>query len=205
MIQTERFREAAARAECSSLADLLRLHGRATWPALLLILALLSTLPLASLGTVLSLPMIALATRWPRPRHLTPDASAAPLPRRVLELRLGELWSSRCLRLLATLYDTARATMRRRWTGCRHPRTFVAWRAWIAVMSVLILMPLPFGNILPGTSLILLSLGWIYKDGVALMLSLLAGMAALCWCALSAHVLWAMLQTAFEWGTRALA
>lgn len=38
-------------------------------------------------------------------------------------------------------------------------------------------------NILPGSSSSLLALGWIYKDGVALLLSLLAGVAALGWCA----------------------
>ena len=131
--------------------------------------------------------------------------ASAPLPRRVLEVRLGERWSRRCLTLLATLYTTARATMRRRLTACRHPRTFIGWRVWIAAMSVLILMPIPFGNLLPGVSLILLSLGWIYKDGVALLLSLVAGAAALGWCALSAHVLWALLQAGFEWTVRVFA
>lgn len=32
MIQGAAFREAADRAECVCVADLLRLHGRASWP-----------------------------------------------------------------------------------------------------------------------------------------------------------------------------
>ena len=43
MVRPEIFTEAAARSDGVSLADLLHLHGRATWPALLLVLAVLAT------------------------------------------------------------------------------------------------------------------------------------------------------------------
>lgn len=121
------------------------------------------------------------------------------MPARLLEIRLGESWSRRCLHLFARLYDAACATMRRRWLSLRHPRTVVGWRIWIAAMALLILLPLPFGNLLPGLSLALLGLGWIYKDRIALLLSLAAGAAALGYVTLSVNVLGSMLESFLTW------
>ncbi|MFM2342910.1 MAG: hypothetical protein RLZZ592_2563 [Pseudomonadota bacterium] len=61
----------------------------------------------------------------------------------------------------------------------RHPAAFAWWRLWIAAMAVVIFLPLPFGNVLPGLSLVLLGLGWMYRDGLLLMLSLPAGLGAI--------------------------
>ena len=199
MIDGAVFREAAGRAERVSVADLLRLHGTATWPGLLLVLAVLSTIPLAGIGTAVSLPMFAIAWRWPRPATLQRKNGVAPVSGRLLEMQLGQAWSRRCLHLFAALYDTARVTMRRRWLSLRHPRMAVGWRIWIAVMALLILLPLPFGNLLPGMSLALLGLGWIFKDGVALMLSLASGTAAVGYVALSLHVLRSMGEAVIAW------
>lgn len=199
MIRPEAFRDAACRAEGVSVADLLDLHGRASWPALLLVLALLSTLPIAGVGTVLSLLLFAVAARWPQGSGRTGLRGPTALPPQVMAFRLGEAWSRRCLGLLAALYEWARLTLRRRWASWRHPSTHAGWRLWIAAMALLILLPLPLGNLLPGISLVLLALGWIYKDGVALLLSTLAGAAAIAYGALSAHVLWAMAQAAWQW------
>lgn len=187
MIRPEAFREAAARAGSVSVADVLHLHGRATWPALLVVLAVLSTVPIAGIGTALSLPLFVIAWRWPSGIR-RPAGAALPMPGRVLALQIGPCWSPRCLRLFATLHDRARALMRRRWLGLRHPRLARAWRTWIAAMALVILLPLPFGNVLPAFSLALLGLGWMHKDGLALLLSLSVGSAALGYAALSAHV-----------------
>jgi len=193
MIQGQVFRDAALRAESISVADLLRLHGRASWPGLLLVLAVLSTMPLAGVGTALSLPLLALAWGWPRPArraaHRAPSFSD-----RFLGLRLGVTWSRRCLHLFAALYDTALSLMQRRWVMLRHPRTAWGWRLWIAAMALVIFLPLPLGNLLPGISLALLGLGWIYKDGIALTLSLIAGAAGLAYLALSVHVITALVM-----------
>lgn len=198
MIRGVAFREAAERADRVCVADLLRLHGRASWPGLLLMLSVLSTIPLAGVGTALSFPLFAIALRWPRPAGRPLD-HGAPVPARLLEMRLGESWSRRTLHLFAALYDAARRTMRRRWSSLRYPRTAIGWRIWIAAMALLILLPLPFGNMLPGLSLALLGLGWIYKDGIALLLSLAAGAVALGYVALSVHLLAATWETLVRW------
>jgi hypothetical protein len=47
----------------------------------------------------------------------------------------------------------------------------------VGVMGVLIFLPIPFGNVLPALSLVLLGLGLAFRDGVAVVLS--AGVSAL--------------------------
>lgn len=134
----------------------------------MLVLAVLCTLPLAGIGTALSLLLLALAVRAPRLGGRMFDTARAALPRKVLDFSFGKIWSGRCLRLFAALYDYASVLLSRRWMAWRHPRIFALWRVWLAVMALLILLPLPFGNALPGASLVLQGLGWIYKDGAAL-------------------------------------
>ena len=186
MIRPEPFRDAAERGDGICVAELLALHGRATLPALLLVVAVLSSLPLVGLGTVLSFAMLAIAWQWPaRSGATSPHRSMA----RVHELRLNAQGARRCLLLLARLYDLAGNLLRRRWLAWRHPRTAPAWRLWIAAMALLILLPMPLGNLLPCLSLVLLALGWIYRDGVALAMSLVMGTAAVAFFAFSAHLL----------------
>lgn len=168
------------------MSDLLALHGRATLPALLLVVSVLSSLPVMGLGTVLSFAMFAIAWQWPARAAKT--SARSPMAR-VRDLRLNPQGARRCLLLLARLYDLAGSRLRRRWLAWRHPRTAPAWRLWIAGMAFLILLPMPLGNFLPCVSLVLLALGWIYRDGVALALSLVCGTAAVTFFAVSAHLL----------------
>jgi hypothetical protein len=173
------FARAARRPLRLSLADLLNLHGAASPAVLLLVLAVLCALPAAGIGTVLSLAIIALAGRW----HAAGDDTADLLPPRLTARldgwRLGEAWSRRCLRGLAWLYAVTGRLLRERWTwACALPTTRW-WGGWIALMGVLILLPIPLGNLLPAVSLVLLSLGWMFRDGVMLAASGAVGTGAL--------------------------
>jgi hypothetical protein len=186
MIRPQPFRDAAERGEGICVAELLDLHGRATLPALLLVVSVLSSLPLVGLGTVLSFAMLAIAWQWPA--RAGGGSASSPMAR-VQGLRLNAQGAQRCLRLLARLYELAGNLLRRRWLAWRHPRTAPIWRLWIGAMALLILLPMPLGNLLPCMSLVLLALGWIYRDGLALALSLVCGTAAVAFFAVSAHVL----------------
>lgn len=171
------FIRAARRPARLSLGDLLHLHGAASPAVLLLVLALGCALPAAGVGTALSLAILVLAWRWPR---VCDDLGGPPaVGGRLAGWRLDETWSRRCLRLLAWLYAVASRLLRERWAWACRPRTRIGWAAWIALMGVLILLPIPLGNLLPALSLVLLSLGWMFRDGLALALSALAGAAAL--------------------------
>lgn len=152
-----------------TLQDLLRLHGEGSGAVLLMLMALLSTLPIAGAGTVLSLGIFALAGAWLRGRD------SLPLPERLARVTLNETWTRRCLHGLAWSYERAERWMCPRWQALCHARTRAWWALWIALMAALIFLPLPLGNVLPGTSLMLLSLGWLFRDGLALLLSAATG------------------------------
>jgi hypothetical protein len=169
------------------LQALLRLHGEASTSVVLLLLAVFTVLPIAGVGTVLSFGIFALAWRWARQMETT------SLPERLGRITLNAHWTLRCLQSLAWLYGQAERRLKPRWHGVTHARTNAAWALWIGVMGFLIFLPVPFGNILPGLSLVLLSLGWMFRDGLALMVSALLGVAAAIFCASFSQLLWHLL------------
>lgn len=152
--------------------DLLRVHGDSSGAVLLMLLAVVSVLPLAGTGTVMSLGIWAVAWAWTRDRDLR-------LPARLGSITLNERWSGRCLHGLAWIYEQSNRWMRPRWSLWSHERTRMWWACWIALMGVVIFLPLPFGNVLPSISLILFSLGWMFRDGLAQLASILAGLVAI--------------------------
>lgn len=164
-------RSAAADAQRLRVADLLQLHGEGSGAILLILMALISTLPVAGAGTVVSLGILALAWAWLRGRD------SMELPQALGDLTLNERWSQRSLHTLAWIYERADAWLRPRWRAICHDRTRVWWGVWMALMAALIFLPLPLGNVLPGTSLILMSLGWMFRDGLVLLLSTATGAA----------------------------
>lgn len=155
-----------------SLLDVFRLHGDESAAAMLLVLALLCVLPVAGVGTVLGIAIIAIAVRWHKQRGF------GAMSNRLQRIALSDVWYRRCLRSLAWVYAGAQRCLRARWPNLRRRSALPWWGAWIALMGGLILLPLPLGNVLPALSLVLLSLGWMYRDGVALMVSAFVGVVA---------------------------
>ncbi|WP_439112269.1 exopolysaccharide biosynthesis protein [Hydrogenophaga sp.] len=155
-----------------NLAELLGLHRESSGAVLLMLLAVVCAVPLPGTGTAMSLGIWALAWAWAR------GQDSWPLPARLGQMTLNERWTGRCLHGLAWMYERGNRWLRPRWALCSHDSTRVWWGVWIALMGVVIFLPLPLGNVLPSLSLILLSLGWMFRDGVALLLSTAAGVAA---------------------------
>jgi len=176
-----------------TLPQLLHLHGEASAAVLLMILAVLSGIPVAGLGTVLGFVILAVAWRW----HSGMDASV--LPERLGRVALSAPWSRRCLRFLAWTYASANRFLKARWTALSHRSTHPWWGAWIALMGLLILLPVPLGAVLPSLSLVLLSLGWMFRDGLALLLSAAVGWGALGYAVAMSHVLLEGAQAALRW------
>lgn len=176
-----------------NLAGLLELHGDSSTAVVLMLMALLTVVPIAGTGSVLSLGIVAMAWAWAR-GHDTVD-----LPSRLGALSLNERWSGRCLHGLAWMYEQANHWLRPRWSLWSHGVTRWGWGVWIALMAAVIFLPLPLGNVLPSLSLILLSLGWMFRDGVALAASALAGFAALAYTASLAHLLVQLVDGARGW------
>lgn len=169
--------------------ELARLHGDHSAAMLLLLVAFLGMTPLVGV----SLLILVIAWRWHRP------GAAIAIPARLGQLQLSARWSQRCERGLRWAYGWARRRLRSRWTALLAPATHWGWGLWIGLMGVATLMPLPLANLLPGASLMLLSLGWICRDGLALAVSVLVGLVGLACIALMGHLLVAMALGAVDW------
>jgi hypothetical protein len=200
MIQPDTFRSAAQSTTRLSLADLLRLHGESSPAVVLLVLSVLCVLPVYGVGTALSFAILAMAWRWgPLTRSGPGSGLTQRLPERLGQFSLSETWSRRCLHGLAWMYATAGRCMRTRWTVLCHPRTGPWWGLWIALMGLVIFLPLPLGNVLPSLSLVLLSLGWMFRDGLALLASAVVGSGAVAFAAAFGHLVWEAFAVVKGW------
>lgn len=176
-----------------NLQELLRLHGEASTAVVLMLLSVTTVLPVAGVGTVLSFAIFALAWRWVRQQETT------TLPHRLGTLTLNARWTRRCLHALAWIYSQADRWLKPRWQALTHDRARPGWALWIALMGFAIFLPIPFGNVLPSLSLVCLSLGWMFRDGLALVLSTLLGVSALAMMATFSQLLWQLLQPLTAW------
>lgn len=169
-----------------SLQWLAQAHGPAAHGSLLLLLAVPCLLPVPGAGTVVGMGIVALALAlWRAPGALT-------LPGKVAGFQLSQRWAGRVLRLLANTYALAGRVARQRLShlATGHPRLLLA--ALVAVMAVIIVLPIPFGNVLPAIALMLLGIGLVFHDGVAVLLGWLFSVLALCFTAALCLGAWAL-------------
>ena len=172
-----------------TLQDLLALHGDASLVVVLLVLSILTVLPLAGVGTVLSFAIFAIAWRWASGKE---GRTRLPFESTLSNIALSPEWSERTLHFLALLYARADRWLHPRWPQVFHASWIPWWAAWIALMGAIIFLPLPLGNILPSLSLVLLCLAWMFRDGVASIAALFVGVAAIAYTAAFSHLVWTM-------------
>jgi len=171
-----------------NLAELLRLHGKSSGPVLMILLALLAMLPITGAGMVLSVGIFLLSLSWLR------GVDSMPLPNRIGQVTLSPVWTRRSLQCLIWIYEKADLLLRPRWIVISNRRLRPAWGAWIALMAVIIFIPLPLGNVLPAISLVMLSLGWMTRDGLALMLACVIGVGAIIYAISFSHLVLEVMQ-----------
>ncbi|UFS56710.1 exopolysaccharide biosynthesis protein [Comamonadaceae bacterium M7527] len=174
------------------IAALLQLHGESSLAVLLLLLSVVSIVPIVGSGSLVSIAIFAAAWAW----ALGHDTQA--LPARLGRITLSESMTGQCLHAFAWLYEQCDRWMRPRWRLWSSRPTYWLWGLWIALMAAIIFLPLPLGNVLPCISLILLTLGWMSRDGVALLGAVVVGLAAMAYTAL----LWGIAELALRnmWG-----
>lgn len=171
----QRLREAAAAipGERVSMQALAQAHGPEAQGTLLLLLAMPCLLPVPGVGTVLGLGMAALALSIWR-------GEAAPcLPQRVAGLELPASWARRVLAALAGAYALAGRYARARLGHLSGGSWRPVIASAVALMALIIVLPIPFGNLLPALTLVLIGLGLVFRDGLALGLGLAAAALAL--------------------------
>lgn len=171
----QRLRDAAAaiQDERVSMRAMAQAHGPEAQGTLLLLLAMPCLLPVPGVGTVLGLGMAALAVAMWR-GHCTPY-----LPRRVAELELPRHWAQRVLVGLASAYALAGRHARTRMNHLAISGRRSATALAVGLMAAIVVMPIPFGNLLPAVALVFIGLGLVFRDGVAVMLGLLMSGVAL--------------------------
>ena len=173
LTQAQRLRAAAAalQDEPLRLQQLFRLHGKAGPGALLVVLAIPCLLPLPGAGSLMSLGLAALA--WMIWRHFP----RLVMPRRVGKFELSAPMARRALHSLAWLYEQSARLMRARMRWWMQPGHRVWLAPFVAAMALIIFMPIPFGNVVPATALVLIGLGLVFEDGLAMLAGVVLGVA----------------------------
>lgn len=165
----QRLRAAAAELPDApvSMDRLLQAHGASAHGSLLLLLAVPCVLPLPGTGVVFGLGLLAFALAlW---RGQGAQGGPALLPSRVAGLEMSCGSARRVLDTLAWLYAQAGRVARQRLEGVMggHGDRLVA--ACVATMAAVLVLPIPFGNLLPAAALIVLGLGLVFRDGLAVL------------------------------------
>lgn len=93
--------------------------------------------------------------------------SSACLPQRAAELEHSRRSAQRVLGLIASVYSMAGRFARVRLSHLASADR----RSWAAVaiglMAVIVVLPIPFGNLLTALAMMLIGLGLVFRDGVA--------------------------------------
>lgn len=171
--QAERLRAAAAALQDKpmSLQQLFRLHGRAGPGALLVVLSVPCLLPVPGAGVFMSMGMAMVA--WMIWRYYP----RLVMPRKVGRFTLSPAMARRALNTLAWLYEQASRVMRARMRWWMQPVHRIWLAPFVALMAMIIFLPIPFGNVVPAAALLLIGLGIVFEDGLAVVIGLVLGVA----------------------------
>ncbi|MBL8329662.1 MAG: exopolysaccharide biosynthesis protein [Rubrivivax sp.] len=165
-----RLRRAAVRLreERVEVQHLMEAHGPGGQGAMLMLLAAPCVLPVPGVGSVLGLGIAALA--W----AMWCGRESNGLPQRVARVTMPRIWARRVLAFLARVYAMSAVMSRPRLSHVAS----IGVRTWIpllvAWMAVLIILPIPFGNVLPAIALILLGVGLVFLDGLLIVAAMAA-------------------------------
>ncbi len=168
-----------------TLGTLAQAHGPALPGSLLVLVSAPCALPIPGIGNVLGVTMIVMALAMWCGRDW------AVLPARVARLEISARAAQRVLRLLARIYRLAGRWARERLCHL----TVLPRRTWVApkvaLMGVVIFLPLPFGNVLPALAVVVLGVGIVFRDGLAVLSAAGLAMASVAYATAVAAGAWA--------------
>jgi hypothetical protein len=81
--------------------------------------------------------------------------------------------------MLASAYAMAGRFARARLSHLASPGRRSGTAAAIGLMACIVVLPIPFGNLLPALAMMLIGLGLVFRDGVAVVLGLVTAALAL--------------------------
>lgn len=144
---------------------------------MLVLLAAACVLPMAGAGTVLGLGLLMLVPPTLR------GSGGTGLSHRLARLALPLSVARRLLGLLAAVYKLAAKVARPRLLNLVDTTRQPYIAAQVGLMALLIILPIPLGNLLPSLALIVFRIGLVFRDVLAVLLSALTSVLALGWTA----------------------
>jgi hypothetical protein len=152
------------------LADM---HGESAHGALLLFLAVLTLLPIPFSGFLFSFGI------WSVAHMMWLDNSSHGLPDRVCRVALSKESATRLIKILSWIYTHADRICAPRLESLSRP-THRGWLVpFIALMGFIIFLPIPGGNGTPAVALILIGLGLMARDGLAIIAGIVTGLVGI--------------------------
>jgi hypothetical protein len=149
------------------LADM---HGESAHGALLLFLAVLTLLPIPFSGFLFSFGI------WSVARMMRINNSGHGLPESVCRVKLSKVSATRLINILNWIYTKADLVCKPRLEAVSCPEH----RGWlvpfITLMGFIIFLPIPGGNGTPAVALVLIGLGLMARDGLAIIAGILTGL-----------------------------
>jgi hypothetical protein len=170
-----------------AIADLLAALGDRAIGALLFVFAFPNVLPTPpGTSTVLGAPLIFLAAQlafgW-RPW----------LPAIVARRSMAQTDFAALVQRIAPWLERAEKLLRPRWSGLARPPMEHAVGAVCLLLALILVLPIPLGNMLPALALCLLALGVLERDGLWVLAGLGTAVAAI---AVAWGVVFALVKTA---------
>jgi hypothetical protein len=168
--------------ERTTVRDLLSALGERATPFILLVFSIPAIVPTpgvpagAIFGTALAFLALQMMT----------GAGKLSLPRRIAMLEISRQRVASLVSKAAPTIEGLERFLRPRWTALARTDCFRPLGVIVFLMAVLVALPIPFGNMVPGLSVLAIALGLAQRDGVAVMVGLCLAVLA---CAISAGIL----------------
>lgn len=165
---------ASLTAERVTIGDLLHVMRDRAFGALMIVLALPNVLPvsLPGLSAILGTPLIFIAAQ------LMIGRTEPWLPHFIAKRGLPREGFVRLIGRMMPHLERAETYLRPRWPLLTSKTGEMAIGAVCFGFAIIIALPVPLGNVVPGLAVSLLSLGLVAKDGVAVIVGLCMGVVA---------------------------
>lgn len=176
-------------AERVRVRDITESLGQRSFGFILLIFALPNSLPIIGVpgvSTITGLPMLFVAVQ------MALGYNRVYLPRWIADSSLATADFQKLIQKVAPSLMRIEKLMRPRISILTQGRAERWLGAFCVLLALVLVLPIPFGNLLPALGILFVALGLIERDGVCVLLGIAIGIAA--WILLSG-LMWVAVQT----------
>ena len=156
-----------------SLGDAMRQGGSRAHGLGLLLFALPETIPLPvpSLSTVLAIPLILIAG------HLILFGEGQGIPKKIRDRCIPASVADKLAKYVAPVFEKLEHLSHHRWEPLADRERLLG--AACLILAVILLLPIPFGNLPPAVCLAAIAFGMMQRDGVIVAVGLLGALACI--------------------------